>query len=86
MKIDFVINADWTGGGGWRRATVKINTKQAAEAYNEYYGTERRVNDTFIIENDSYIDNYEDYIIVTLDKNINLKGSGRKNDPFIINE
>lgn len=54
MKIDFVINADWTGGGGWRRATVKINTKQAAEAYNEYYGTERRVNDTFIIENDSY--------------------------------
>ena len=54
MKTDFVINADWTGGGGWRRATVKINTKRAAEAYNEYYGTERRVNDIFIIENDSY--------------------------------
>lgn len=57
------------------RKSSKKNNKLKEEDYKKT-----------IIEDDSYIDNYEDYIIVTLDKNINLKGSGRKNDPFIINE
>lgn len=39
-----------------------------------------------IIDNESYINNYEEYIIVILDKNTQLEGSGRKNDPYIIKE
>ena len=35
-----------------------------------------------IVDNDSYIDNYENYVIEVLDKDTILTGSGRKNDPF----
>ena len=54
MKVDFTVKPEWTGMGSWDMATVRINTKKAAEAYNEWYGTERRINDSFKISSSSY--------------------------------
>jgi hypothetical protein len=57
------------------RKSSKDNNKLKEEDFNKT-----------IIDDDSYIDNYEEYITVIIDKNKKLEGSGRKNDPFIINE
>ena len=54
MKVDFTIKPEYTGMGSWERATVRINTKKGAEAYNEYFGTERRNGDKFTMSQNSY--------------------------------
>lgn len=54
MKVDFTIKPEFTAMAKWERATVRINTKKGAEAYNEYFGTERRMGDTFTMSNNSW--------------------------------
>ena len=54
MKVDFTVKPEWTGMGGWERATIRINTKRGAEAYNEYFGTECKNGDMMKISQKSW--------------------------------
>ena len=56
MIVDFTIKPDYEGGGKWDLAEVRINTKRGAEAYNEYFSTEKKLGDTFVISKASYYD------------------------------
>ena len=54
MKVDFTVKPEWTGGGAWDRAQVRINTKKGADACNEWYSTERRNGDSFYVSASSW--------------------------------
>ena len=42
MTVDFTVKPDFQSGGSWATAKVRINTTKGADAYNEWYGTEKR--------------------------------------------
>lgn len=54
MKVDFIVKPEFTGGGGWQRATVRINTQKGADAYNAYFDSDKNKGDMFIISNLAY--------------------------------
>ena len=54
MKVDFTVKPEFQSGGSWANASVRINTKRGADAYNEYFGTERKNGDCFTISNKSW--------------------------------
>ena len=54
MIVDFTVKPDFQSGGFWATAKVRINTTKGADAYNEWYGTEKRKGDSFTISSSSY--------------------------------
>ena len=54
MNVDFTIKPEYIGMGSWARATIRINTKRGADAYNEYFGTERQKGDSFNVSSKNF--------------------------------
>ena len=54
MNVDFTIKPEYTGMGSWDRAVIRINTKRGADAYNEYFGTERQKGDSFNVSSKNF--------------------------------
>lgn len=54
MIVDFIVKPEFTGGGGWQRASVRINTQKGADAYNAYFDAEKKKGDVFMISNSMY--------------------------------
>lgn len=53
---DIIIKPSYEQGGYWSMATLRLNTKRAADVYNDYFGTNKSKGDSFIVSHKKWDD------------------------------